>query len=125
MTDEELKAIEALAERLDPGPWEVTSNLDTRERKGSAHLRDVTAPDVESVVQLGMQPDLAEFFAAARTAVPALVAEVRRLRGVIAGAGIRADQGDKDFCMWCGREARGDRQHTRDCLAFTPDGAVR
>lgn len=55
--------------------------------------------------------------------VLALVAEVRRLRAVVDLANTIEDCGDKDFCMWCGRENR--QPHADDCVAFTPEGDVR
>lgn len=51
-----------------------------------------------------------------------LVAEVRRLRGLIE----RVKTVDNDFgtlfCPWCGH---GDPQHRADCPAFTESGDVR
>ena len=73
------KAIRARADKLAPGPWEVTPNLDTSERKGSLGLRDVVAPEVESVIQTDMLEAVAEFIAAARTDVPALCERVEAL----------------------------------------------
>jgi hypothetical protein len=66
----------------------------------------------------------------------ALVAEVRRLRGLVTDA--HDAGGDRDgwpACPWCGGEERrrpawdcvGRRpiEHRHDCPAFMPDGAVR
>jgi hypothetical protein len=53
--------------------------------------------------------------------VRALVAEVRRLRGLIK----RVEEVDNDFgtmfCPWCGY----GKPHAGNCPAFTPDGGVR
>jgi len=68
--------------------------------------------------------------------VLSLVAEVRRLRGLISDV---HDQGsnthNEPACPWCGGEQRswptwdcvGRRpiEHKHDCPAFTPDGSVR
>jgi len=58
--------------------------------------------------------------------VPALIAEVRRLRAVATKLnGYRVDQ--SIACPWCG--ADDDRPnpepHKPDCLGFEPNGAVR
>lgn len=77
MTEEELARLEALAAAATPGPW--TERLDeTRPdwRRVYGEGRDIAyMPPWATTVE----PDAA-FIAAARTAVPKLVAEVRRLR---------------------------------------------
>lgn len=69
MNDETLDAIEACANAATPGPWEHGGNdgLVWPERVGDP-------------VSASTEPEDADFIAAARTDVPALVAEVRRLR---------------------------------------------
>jgi hypothetical protein len=76
MTDEELNAIEARANAASPGPWRRARNVEL-----------VEAPDAECVSIAGSNNcdhiqgsvDM-DFIAHAREDVPALVAEVRRLR---------------------------------------------
>jgi hypothetical protein len=84
MTDEELARIEALANAATPGKWQANAM-----HWGQA---DVTTPDAAGDIGInGVRHsrivDLttfqnAFFIAAARDAVPALVAEVKRLRRI-------------------------------------------
>lgn len=86
MTDDELKAIEARANAATPGPWEV-------EQKECTVLRAPNGPPSDQSLMGDEQyypwtPDRIEdwqFIAATRTDVPALVAEVRRLREALTG----------------------------------------
>jgi hypothetical protein len=83
MTDEELQAIEARANAATTGPWEV-------DQKDCTVLRAPNGPPADQSLMGDAQyypwtPDRIEdwqFIASARTDVPALVAEVRRLRKV-------------------------------------------
>lgn len=79
MTDKELDAVLARAEAATPGPWHATNQV-----------RDDRVWQIEDVKHEDEICDLdnderaehnARFIAHARTDVPALVAEVRRLRG--------------------------------------------
>jgi hypothetical protein len=94
MTDEELKAIE---ERADlPVQY-------TRGDEGGDYVSVLWADDADEDRD-------------------ALLAEVRRLRGLIK----RVEEVDNDFgtmfCPWCVGCAK---DHAADCPAFTPDGDVR
>lgn len=74
MTPEQLDEIEARANRATEGPWEVIG--------GGEYVTGVSivvAPDDGGVTSAD-----AEFIASARTDVPQLVAEVRRLQGQVA-----------------------------------------
>ncbi len=74
MTDLDLDAIEARANAAAPGPpWGWAVSDDRR-------WVDVTARGHDRVIATTYDDDLAAFIAHARTDVPALVAEVRRLR---------------------------------------------
>lgn len=68
------------------------------------------------------------FFCSAKTDVAALVAEVRRLRGLVLGA-VTSDCPMHDglgFCVWCkGREQDLIILHRENCPAFNPDGGVK
>jgi hypothetical protein len=81
MTDEELQAIEARANAATPGPWEVFAEREvSTEHKalmGCTHDGDGVFYERED----------AEFVAHARADIPALVAEVRRLRGALGRLG--------------------------------------
>lgn len=50
-----------------------------------------------------------------------LVAEVERLRGLIADV----IEGTSGICPWCGHGAYKDEPHPEHCPAFTPDGEVK
>jgi hypothetical protein len=75
MTNEELTHLDALAAAATPGPWEAFKTI-----------RDYG--DVEQLMygDVGMPMADATFIAAARTGVPALVAEVRKLWGIVHSA---------------------------------------
>jgi hypothetical protein len=103
MTDERLAELEGLARAATPGPWEVET---TPRPSGTGVYRrglTITSPGKPNrtyphmpgiVAMIGgsssfeNEPALADadrdFIAAARTAVPELVAEVRRLRADLA-----------------------------------------
>lgn len=70
------------------------------------------------------------FAIAARTDVPALVAEVRRLRGLIRRVEYRGSSGSAYWyraCSWCSATSSDGRDppHDDDCPAFTPEGEVK
>ena len=72
MTEQQLADLDALAAAATPGPWEAAHQY---AECWSLHGPEANGPDM-------MPKGDAAFIAAARTAVPALVAEVRRLREV-------------------------------------------
>lgn len=76
MTDDELKAIEDIASRATPGPWHlaIASSGDEAESNIEAGHTDLAydIPNADAI-----------FITHARENVPALVAEVRRLRAVL------------------------------------------
>jgi hypothetical protein len=77
VTEEELTAIEGRANAATLGPWEVGDPYNQR------------TPELVAVYGMGMEVadtqlvQDAAFIAAARTDIPALVAEVRRLRELV------------------------------------------
>jgi hypothetical protein len=80
MTEDQLKAIEARANGATAGPWHLAICCDE-------HGEDATRANIEGgAVDVAMEVlnDDAVFIAAARTDVPALVTEVRRLRTKLA-----------------------------------------
>lgn len=77
MTDSELKQIEARANAATDGPWEVRPHFDEYGRE-LRMTRWVTGVEVEN-----LEIEDAEFVAHARTDVPALCEEVRRLRKLL------------------------------------------
>jgi hypothetical protein len=80
MPDECLAEIEALAAAATPGPWEAMYF-------GDRIVHWLEGGDFEYVVDEPVaNVDNARFIAAARTAIPRLVAEIRRLRADLAAA---------------------------------------
>lgn len=83
MTEEELARLEELASKATPGPWEWVAGSDALHATTVPHEwhEDETAKIIvtDSHVYPPHGADAA-FIAAAREAVPALLAEVRRLR---------------------------------------------
>jgi hypothetical protein len=88
MTEDDLKAIEARANAATPGPWATGAG----KVEGGQVRELVIAPNDDVIVAIayggfGNPVDRTsedrKFIAHARTDVPALVAEVRRLRGVV------------------------------------------
>jgi hypothetical protein len=81
----DLDAIEARANAATPGPWEASRQIG---KKGHCYVAQVFGPDALgglSLAQMDVLPNAtadAAFIAHARSDVPALVAEVRRLRKV-------------------------------------------
>lgn len=108
MTQDELDRWEALANAATPGPWVLVD----RDILGGY---EVHAPDDWTVFGYnGPERTDAAFIAAARDAVPALIAEVRRLRGLVEAAYCegyrdRHDKGDTELMdvEW----ARSDARH--------------
>jgi hypothetical protein len=82
----DLDAIEARANAATPGPWEASRQIG---KKGHCYVAQVFGPDALgglSLAQMDVLPNAttdAAFIAAARADVPALVAEVRRLRAIM------------------------------------------
>ncbi len=104
MTEQELAEMDARVEAASPGPWRWSVNP-------SAMAEDVGSIDAPGgrVCWFGDQTqyypcegeppsasDLA-FIIAARADVPALIAEVRRLRELVAGG----EYGTEQMCPWC------------------------
>lgn len=100
MTDLELEAIAARAEAATAGPWEV--------RDADAHMvrgpRDVVLYAYNAFDGHKQGNANAAFAAAARTDVPALVEEVRKLRGVLRECewGGEHPRWGCDVCPCCG-----------------------
>lgn len=90
MTEKELAEIEALANAATPGPWKQEDSwVVTEDFDNEAFVEGVegsVCPVVGMWVydrELLLDPDDARFIAAARTAVPQLIAEVRRLNKLL------------------------------------------
>ena len=80
MTEEELTAIEARAAAATVGPWDGHQNSGVT----SKHTRDnVFETGCGCCTNKDLSVEDAAFIAAARADVPALVAEVRRLRALV------------------------------------------
>lgn len=105
MTAVELKELRALCEAATKGEWFA----DDHDSDGNAH---VWGSDGDGICKTNNPTDAdanAAFIAAARTAVPALLDEVERLRAALAtiersgapGGSILARRADGHACGWC------------------------
>jgi hypothetical protein len=85
MTERDLAAIEARANGATAGPWEYDGGGGGlhKQRVLATRAPDGVVMDNEPYYPQMVAPADQEFCAAARTDVPALVAEVRRLRGAL------------------------------------------
>ncbi len=84
MTHEELAAIEARCNRATPGPWR--SMIEGRDHMSGSSFIMTGAPSArgEDIELTGATNDDQDFIAHAREDVPRLIAEVRRLRSLLA-----------------------------------------
>lgn len=84
MSDHELAAIKVRAEAATPGPWDVEPDDGGADWHGfatKASIRTAGWSDGAGWCKYGFDAADATFIAHARTDVPALLAEVERLRG--------------------------------------------
>jgi hypothetical protein len=75
MTDDELTEIEERCQRPTAGPWE--SFIEARDHLSSENF---IRTDSKDLYLFGATPSDLDFIAAAREDVPALIAEIRKLR---------------------------------------------
>ena len=92
MNDEQLSELEALANAATPGPWGEVAESGEWWLSGPDIYDDAVMSTNDTEIS---QADV-DFIAAARTDVPALVAEVRRLRGKLEAATASAEAAEKD-----------------------------
>lgn len=139
MTDTELAEIEARANAATPGPWRV-GHAETWHVFGDVGNPELMAPACGRVLLRANEHyrhghDMA-FIAHARADVPALVAEVRRLRELVARAETWGNIEDwetgyrRSLCPYCGGKCDNDivpqyATHKPDCPAFSAPGVVR
>lgn len=99
MTEDQLRAIEARADAATPGPWYAIPNPDWG-GAGWRIARDPNEPWANFGQLAYVAPQNGPFIAKAREDIPALVAEVRRLRGQVeALAGLVEEVFDEAY--WC------------------------
>ncbi len=83
MKEDELQALRALCEKAHPGPWRLHGDgfvwAEFDKDKGACS----TVGSGEGIVGEMYEKDDAAFVAAARDAVPKLIAEVERLNGLL------------------------------------------
>lgn len=85
MTDARLDEISALADQATPGPWEIAYDHDDRPDTGqSVQFPTAIGPFTWIEHPTAREDADSVFVAAARTDIPELVAEVRRLRAQVA-----------------------------------------
>lgn len=92
MTNDQLEAIRKRAEAATPGPWEVWTGCSWRRIGSSRTAREVILPTnhpSDNHPDLSMREEDGEFVAHAREDIPALLAEVERLRGEIETLGFK------------------------------------
>lgn len=142
MTDSDIQRLEALCEKATPGPWRV----DAGARQSTAWVEAGTQSEPMTIADcdvlrrtrgrrsprpLADQCDRdADFIAAARTALPAALAEIRRLKALVKSAESQGSSGmyGEPACPWCGADLSAKEPHGvtgRPCPAFTPDGSVK
>jgi len=120
MTESELKAIEKRANAATPAPWDWDDSRVFSRSEGFDGPTLVAAPQNATNTLANVA-----FITAARDDVPTLVAEVRRLRGLIAATGDRNGRlrnFGHDLCPWC--HGSPPSEHV-ECPAFTDNGEVR
>lgn len=98
MTEDELTAIEQRANAATPGPWTTTNVYDGMAGVDDANGRLIVffGPDSKTGEFYHDWPE-AEFIAHARTDIPALIAEVRRLREIEAFLRIDRDEAQRGY----------------------------
>lgn len=79
ITNDELDRLQAVCDAATPGPWEFLWPLHIVTKK--MDMSQVATGDVETICEAVDETD-GEFLVAARTALPALIAEVRHLRTI-------------------------------------------
>jgi hypothetical protein len=79
MTDEDLTEIATRCDRATPGPWR--SWVEGRDHMSGSSFIATAGDDIELV---GANPADQDFMAAARQDIPRLVAEIGRLRAMLA-----------------------------------------
>ena len=85
MRNEELQAIRTRVEATTPGPWVEGDDVETA---GEIYAGDPRVPILHGPPFEGPREEDLQFIAHARTDVPALLAEVERLREMIRDSGI-------------------------------------
>lgn len=102
MTDEQLREIEERAERATEGPWAVVVKGNTVQSRAIPGVCAGISPKTGN----------ASFIAHARTDVPAMVAEIRRLRAIEEAAREVVDAMPVGVaCDWCARFP-----HSEECV---------
>lgn len=130
MTPSELEELKQLCADATEGPWanEVWHNHDEGGWAAvGPHAKDTPGDDFYSSEEPGSPSHKKAFsdslfIAASRTAVPALIAEVERLRGLVKAAE-KGAVSRYENCPWCGSDSYMDGHLS--CPAFTPKGEVR
>ncbi|WP_312146923.1 hypothetical protein [Brevundimonas sp.] len=81
MDEDDLRQIEARVDAATPGPW--TSWIEGRDHTAGSSFIETRGDDIELV---GCSAADQDFIAAARSDIPALIAEIRRLRKLMGAA---------------------------------------
>lgn len=113
ITDEQLAEWRRLADAAWPGPWELELDRNDQQNVYAADRTWIALLPHQCVRSIEEERERdAEFIAAARAAVPALIAEVERLRG-------EQNRAVDPSCFFCAKRA-GDGLAGRceDCAAL-------
>ncbi len=124
MTPAQLEELKKLCAAATPGPWRSESY--GGETGCVSEIYTIATGD-DGDRENAMTKETASFIAAARTAVPELIAEVERLRGLIKQTEF-VDGNLGAYCPHCigvNSSAYSVSGHRDDCPAFTPDGEVK
>ena len=98
MTDAELQAIRQRCERATPGSWYHGQNVKHEHNVYGPQQEDITPAFADQNYGRPMVPEDATFIAHARTDVPALLAEVERLRAALADYHCESCDGSAPEC---------------------------
>jgi hypothetical protein len=100
MTDAELEAIEKTSAQAAPGDWTAVEPYRSSEGPRKWSIHDARGNSIATVNQGETDEEDARFIAGSRSWVPALVAEVRRLRGDAFKLTVRVLCGGGDETKW-------------------------
>ena len=127
MDDKELNEIEARANAAPDGPWEAEFYNPSAPPYFYGYVIGDSNQTTILKTQSGSHEETARFVAHARTDVPKLLTEVRRLRGLLKDVekmACKCDYPESSGCFWCEQD-EFQPHHCENCPAFHQDGTVK